>query len=127
MGTSNEVSEDDIPKQAALKIVSSIGEKLSSDSSIPAGTEPILTIITGLGLKNLLDSDSEVANETKSGLKVFGSDSRKHWLNQYPVDSVSVNAPDIAANACYTSCEDVPFFDFEDHLEGGVRTIHSRD
>lgn len=128
--TSNEILGDNIPKQAALKIVSSIGENLlSGGSSIPANAEPILAVITSSGLKSMLTSSSEENNddETNGGLQVYGSDSRKHWLNQYAVDSVVLNAPDIAADACHSDSEALPFFDFEDHLEGGIKTIRSRD
>jgi len=124
--TANEISGDDNPKQAALKIVSSIGEKLLGDSSIPSNAEPILTVVSSSGLKSSLES-STTDDELKFGLRVYGSDSRKHWLNQYPVDSILFNSPDAAANVSRADCEAVPFFDFEDHLEGGVTTIQSRD
>jgi len=127
--TANEISGDDIPKQAALKIISSIGENLSSGSSIPANAEPILTVITSSGLKSLITPNRQENNdnETNGGLQVYGSDGRKHWLNQYPMDSVVLNSPDIVAKACHSDCEALPFFDFEDHLEGGIKAIQSRD
>jgi len=124
--TANEISGDDIPKQAALKIVSSIGEKLLDDSSIPSNTEPILIVVTSSGLRSLLES-SVVDDESKGEVQVYGSDSRKQWLNQYPVDSIIINSPRVAANASRTDSEAVPFFDFEDHLEGGITKIQSRD
>lgn len=117
--TANQRLGDDAPGPVALKITQSIAANVSNDS--------ILITITGSGLEAKLLQEESINSE--QGFDVYGSDNSKNWVKKYPADAVSSanGSWEISKGICASDAESVPFFDFEDHLDGGVDLTKERD
>ena len=139
--TANERLGDDAPAQAALKVVGSIGAVLAASSNDHEHSEPVLIVVTSLGLATLFGSTEEIEISTTesdnkhclNALQIYERDSKKHWLREIPMDSISSSKSDWSSSTdflleiCREDSKTLPFFDFEDHLEGGVELIGERD
>eukprot|EP00568_Trieres_chinensis_P009508 CAMPEP_0183297490 /NCGR_PEP_ID=MMETSP0160_2-20130417/4769_1 /TAXON_ID=2839 ORGANISM="Odontella Sinensis, Strain Grunow 1884" /NCGR_SAMPLE_ID=MMETSP0160_2 /ASSEMBLY_ACC=CAM_ASM_000250 /LENGTH=220 /DNA_ID=CAMNT_0025459323 /DNA_START=166 /DNA_END=828 /DNA_ORIENTATION=- len=132
--TANELlGDDERPGQAALRVMSGISSMLESPSSgapIPAHSEPVLILISNSGLASMIGDE---AIEKPDAINVFGRDSRKHWLRPIIVstegdgDFNSQQAKEVAYAACNLDESKLPIYDFEHHMDCGLRGLKETD
>jgi len=114
--TSNETSGNTAPNHASLKIINSISS-FASDKG-----EPILITIPAFCLESFLTSNDE--KDSKGGLQIYKSNTKKHWLTPYPTSSITFTDDNddnnkkmiTAAIVTASKTKELPFYDFEDHL-----------
>jgi len=137
--TANErVGKNDEPGQAALKVTSAIKTiRSKSGYEYPSTFEPVLIVVKSLGLAKILDVSDGLDEATENdgsvtgALVCYGKDISTIGFKPLPSENFSVfgktwvESTDAAINVALSDC--AAFYDFEDHLEGGVDTVKERN
>mmetsp|Transcript_28011 Transcript_28011/g.56734 ORF Transcript_28011/g.56734 Transcript_28011/m.56734 type:complete len:232 (+) Transcript_28011:159-854(+) len=122
------LGDDARPGQAALRIVGGLATGFEDmGKSIPTHAELVTILVSNKDTVELLKDDG--GNSGAAGLKVFGRDTRKHWLRPYAPGNVKCTSTSgrAAKAACLEDIKRMPIFDFEDHLDGGAEHLGERD
>ena len=134
--TAPEKHIDNGPGPVALKIISSmaatVGGGGGSNSTTDSKKEPVLVTITNTCLENFYNND-KTSNSDQMGFLVHGKDEEtNHWTKQYEEGNITMSkeASWKSSNivAVQVSLEDgLEFYDFEDHVSGGMEDVKDRD
>lgn len=123
------LGDDARPGQAALRIVGGLAAGFDAmGKSLPTHAELVTILVSNKDMVDFFKGDGE-----KSGgaacLKVFGRDTRKHWLRPYAPGNVKCasTSTKTARAACLEDTKRMPLYDFEDHLDGEGESLGDRD
>lgn len=124
--TAPEKQVDDGPGPVALKIIDSIAAVGGAKNP-----EPVLVTITNSSIESFYNEEKK-SDSGQMGFTVCGKDKEtKSWTKQYDSENIYVSEGSWASSnkaAVEISLDDsLDFYDFEDHLSGGIDNLKESD